>query len=57
MEELRNQLCVNKKNFPLLAGTVDDANAYERGDAIIFSAGVVSAVFNGENWKNSNEKC
>ena len=47
--ELSDELCLIKKKFPLLEGTINDANTYERRDTMIFSGSVVSVVFNGEN--------
>ena len=49
VEELCEELCVMKKKFPLLEGTINDANASERMDTIIFSGSVESIVSTGEN--------
>ena len=38
-----------KKKFPPREGTINDANASERKNTIIFAGSVVSVVSNGEN--------
>ena len=46
-EELPDELCVKKKKVSRLKGAIDDGNAYERRDAVIFSGSAVGS--NGEN--------
>ena len=52
VEELRDELCVMKKKVSLLEGTIDDGNAYERRDTVIFSGSAVPVVSNGENCRD-----